>query len=224
MRSSAESEDFQPREEVPRRSRRMAIEGWNRRLHYYLGLCFLLFIWLFSLTGLLLNHPGWAQHAGDRRAESKFEKELQIVQGAAPDQQARSIIRQLGIEGELDWPAAPPPGRLDLNVSRPSDAAQVRVDLASGTAVVQHFENTPFAAFRIFHTFNGSRYNAPLMRREWVWTTVWAVLMDAFAAGLLVMVFGSYYMWYRLKRDHRLGWAVLGAGLACCGLFVIALR
>ena len=52
MRSSAESEDFQPREEVPRRSRRIAIEGWNRRLHYYLGLFFLLFIWLFSLTGL----------------------------------------------------------------------------------------------------------------------------------------------------------------------------
>ena len=32
---------------------------WNRRLHYYLGLCLLFFTWLFVFTGLLLNHPRW---------------------------------------------------------------------------------------------------------------------------------------------------------------------
>ena len=44
------------------RSRRVgvALESWNRRIHYYLGLYFLLFLWLFSFTGLLLNHPRWA--------------------------------------------------------------------------------------------------------------------------------------------------------------------
>jgi hypothetical protein len=224
MPSFAESDQPGLRADAPRRSRRIALEGWNRRLHYYLGLFFLLFIWLFSLTGLLLNHPRWAQHASDRRAESKYERKVEIVQGLATDHQARNVMRQLGLEGELDWPAQTPAGRLDFNVSRPNDASQVRIDLANGTAAVQHFENTPFAAFRIFHTFNGSRYNAPLMGREWAWTTVWTVLMDAFAAGLIVMVLGSYYMWYRLKRDHRLGWAVLGSGLACCALFVLALR
>ena len=224
MASSAEANERQPAVSAARRFRPAAIEGWNRRLHYYLGLFFLLYIWLFSLTGLLLNHPRWAQHAGDRRTQSKYEKDVEIAQGATTEQQARRIMRQLGIQGELDWPASTPPGRLDFNVSRPGDASQVRVDLATGRAAVQHFENTSFAAFRILHTFNGSRYNAQLMRREWAWTTVWAVLMDAFAAGLVVMVFGSYYMWYRLKRAHRLGWAVLGAGLACCAVFVAALR
>jgi hypothetical protein len=29
---------------------------WNRKLHYYLGLYFLFFVWLFALSGLLLNH------------------------------------------------------------------------------------------------------------------------------------------------------------------------
>ena len=28
----------------------------NRRAHYYLGLYFLFFLWLFAFTGLLLNH------------------------------------------------------------------------------------------------------------------------------------------------------------------------
>ncbi|HEX6070876.1 MAG TPA: hypothetical protein VFZ18_13670, partial [Longimicrobiaceae bacterium] len=44
-----------------RAGRRGSVElrSWTRRLHYYLGLYFLLFIWLFSLTGLLLNHSDW---------------------------------------------------------------------------------------------------------------------------------------------------------------------
>jgi hypothetical protein len=32
---------------------------WNRRVHYYLGLYLLFFIWLFAFTGVLLNHPRW---------------------------------------------------------------------------------------------------------------------------------------------------------------------
>ena len=44
--------------------------------------------------------------------------------------------------------------------------------------------------------------------------------MDALAVGLLVMVFGSYYMWYRLKPKRTLGWIALSAGVISCGLFV----
>jgi hypothetical protein len=32
---------------------------WNRKLHFYIGLYLLLFLWLFAFTGLLLNHPKW---------------------------------------------------------------------------------------------------------------------------------------------------------------------
>ena len=56
-------------------------------------------------------------------------------------------------------------------------------------------------------------------RRDWILTTVWVVAMDALAAGLIVMVLGSYYMWYRLKKSHTLGFAVLAAGFASCAMF-----
>ena len=199
---------------------RLNLEGWNRRLHYYLGLFFLFFIWLFSLTGLLLNHPDWARHAADRRSESRDERTVEITEGLAPVDQARRIMAQLGLTGEIDWPASTPAGRFDFSVSRPVDSSQVRVDVATGRASIQHFENTRFAAFRIFHAFNGSRYTAAPSRRDWAWTTAWTVLMDAFAAALIVMVLGSYYMWYRLKRTHRLGFVVLAGGLVTCLMFV----
>ena len=44
--------------------------------------------------------------------------------------------------------------------------------------------------------------------------------MDALAAGLIIMVLGSYYMWFRLKK-RALGFAVLAAGFLCCGAFLI---
>jgi hypothetical protein len=45
--------------------------------------------------------------------------------------------------------------------------------------------------------------------------------MDALAAALIVMVLGSYYMWYRLKAKRLLGVAVLAAGVLSCGVFVV---
>jgi hypothetical protein len=44
--------------------------------------------------------------------------------------------------------------------------------------------------------------------------------MDAVAVGLIVMVFGSYYMWFNLKQKRRLGAVVLVAGLMGCAMFV----
>ena len=44
--------------------------------------------------------------------------------------------------------------------------------------------------------------------------------MDALAAGLIVMVLGSYYMWFRFKRRTLpLGVVTLAAGWACCAAF-----
>jgi hypothetical protein len=43
--------------------------------------------------------------------------------------------------------------------------------------------------------------------------------MDALAAGLIVMVLGSYYMWWRLKPKRQLGLIVLAAGYVACGWF-----
>jgi hypothetical protein len=47
--------------------------------------------------------------------------------------------------------------------------------------------------------------------------------MDALAAGLIVMVAGSYYMWWQLKKKRALGFVALAAGIASCAVFVTGL-
>ena len=159
----------------------------------------------------------------NQRAETRYERGIEIPAGNTDLVRARDIMRQLNLVGEVDWPASQQPGHLAFNVSRPKEANQVRVDLSEKRAFIQHFDNSHWATFRIFHTFNGSRYNAPGTERDWIVTTAWVIAMDALAAGLIVMVFGSYYMWYRLKPKRTFGVIVLTAGVACCGMFLVSL-
>ena len=69
----------------------------------------------------------------------------------------------------------------------------------------------------VLHTFSGAPANNPNAKRDWVLTTVWVVAMDVLAAGLLMIVLSSYYMWYRLKQKRRLGLIALTAGTLSCG-------
>jgi hypothetical protein len=202
--------------------RRLNLETWNRKVHYYLGLFFLFFLWLFALTGLLLNHGQWAlAQAANQRTETRVERAIQPPAGDTDLARARDVMRQLDLTGEIDLPAAPQAeGHFDFSVNRPKDASQVKIDLGTMRASVQHFENGGWATFRIFHTFSGSRFNVPESHRDWIVTSAWAFAMDALCAGLIVIVLGSYYMWFRFKRKNlTLGIVTLAAGYAACALF-----
>src|SRR6186997_1075203 len=104
-------------------------EKWNRKLHFYLGLYFLFFLWLFSLTGLLLNHGQWLiAMAANERKETRYERTIDLPAGTTDLDRARDVMRQLSLQGEMDLPAVPQePGRLAFSVSRPNDASQIRV-------------------------------------------------------------------------------------------------
>ena len=197
----------------------VTFELWNRKVHFYLGLFFLFFLWLFSLTGLLLNHPQWRIASGDRR-ETRYEQTIEAPAGDTEVARARHVMGQLKLTGEINWPPAQKPGHFDFSISRPNDASQIQVDLLQNRASVQHFENSRWATFRIFHTFSGSRFDDPATNRDWILTSVWVVAMDALAFALIVMVLGSYYMWYRLKKRRALGIVALSAGILSCGVFV----
>jgi hypothetical protein len=190
-------------------------ESWNRKLHYYLGLYFLFFLWLFSVTGLMLNHQQWFRGI-NQRDETPYETPIATPAGTTVLERTHDVMQQLALAGEIDWPTSQPVGHLDFSVSRPTESAQVRVDLNAKTAYVRHFANNKRLAFQVFHTFSGSRFAQPGSRRDWIVTSIWVWAMDALAVGLLAMVLGSYYMWWRLKKRKTLGVIVLSAGVASC--------
>lgn len=201
------------------------LSAWNRKLHYYLGLYFLFFVWLFSLTGLLLNHPQWraAQFWGDR-IETQYEKTIAPLSGVNDLARAKELMRQLDLVGEIDWPDQnATPGRLEFTVNRPGSLNRVNADLAQNHVSVQHIETNVWGVMNVLHTFSGTPVNNPSATRDWSLTTIWVVAMDALAVGLLLMVLTSYYMWYQLKKKRLIGFIALGSGVLACALFVVGL-
>jgi hypothetical protein len=209
-------------------SRRFAdgFQVWNRKLHYYTGLYLLFFLWLFAITGLLLNHSSWnfAQFFPNRKV-SNWERAIQPLAPASDLGQAQDLMRQLGIRGEIAWNAArTDPARLDFNAARPGRTYQVQADLKQGRVKVMLTEYNGWGLLRTLHTFVGVSPDDPRNQREWVLTSVWALSMDAVAAGVVFLVLSSLYMWWGLKEKRKLGLAALALGIAVCGLFVSGLR
>lgn len=198
----------------------------NRRLHYYIGLFLLLFVWLFAFTGLLLNHPDWkfADFWPSRR-QSAFDRRIATPPAGTDLEQARNILGQLGLAGEIEWTAArADSARLNFRASRPGNVFEIAADLDGGSARVQRIDVNGWGVMRILHTFTGVRAGDARNRRDWVLTSMWVFFMDAAAAGLIVMVAGSYWMWWRLRRKRATGFAALLAGWLVCGLFAAGLR
>jgi hypothetical protein len=199
---------------------------WNRKLHYYLGLYFLFFLWLFALTGLLLNHSSWAfaQFFANRQV-TRYERDIQPPAPGSDLDQARNVMAQLGIEGEVAWSGLrPDASRLDFTASRPGRIFQVQADLQQSRAAVMLTEYNLWGVLRTLHTFVGVSPDDPRNRRDWLLTTVWAISMDAVAAGVVIMVLGGLYMWWGLREKRKPGLAALLLGMAVCGLFVFGLR
>ena len=206
-------------------SAKRSLEAWNRRLHICLGLYFLFFLWLFAFTGLLLNHPLWRfAQFWPQRVETTYENSIDSISAQGDLERAQSVMRQLGLTGEIDWPPRQPDaGRMEFTVNRPGDMNRVRVDLNENRASVQHIEINGWGVMHVLHTFSGTRANNPEARRDWSLTKLWVVAMDALAAGLILIVLSSYYMWWRLRPKRLAGSICLAAGVLTCGFFLFGL-
>jgi hypothetical protein len=198
---------------------------WNRRLHYFVGLYLLFFCWLFVFTGLLLNHPRWEfAQFWPNRVQSTTEQTFQELRGTSDLERARALMTQLGLAGEIQWPAAAPAAsRLAFQVTRPGLIVDVKADLGSGLATLQRNDLNAWGVIHLLHTFTGVPAADTRNTRDWALTTLWALSMDAVAAGLILMVFSSYIMWFRLKTKRVGGAIALLLGIVTCGAFVAGL-
>jgi len=202
------------------------IERWNRKLHTYVGLCLLFFIWLFFFTGLLLNHSQWRfAEFWPNRKQSRQEYQIQPPSGGSDLTQARALMLQLGIVGEVEWTTTrADQSRFDFRISRPGHVSEVKADFSAGRATVERIDMNAWGVARILHNFTGVRMADRRNQRDWIFTELWAWAMDALAGGLIFMVLSSLYMWFELRTKRLWGTMVVSAGLLSCALFCVGLR
>ena len=194
-------------------------------MHYYLGLVTLLFVWLFCFTGLLLNHQWKFAEFWDSRQQSTSEREIIAPASGSDLDQARDILSQLGLRGEIEWTVIRGDAtRFAFRVSRPGHIFEVQADLARNRATIKRIDLNHWGVMRILHSFTGVRMDDRRNERDWFLTSVWALAMDAVAAALILMVLSSLYMWFELRTKRLRGALILSAGLLSCALFCVGLR
>lgn len=223
--SSATEPNF-PTKITSRRTLPESLRLWNRKLHYYTGLYLMFFIWLFAFTGLLLNHSSWkfAEFWSNRR-ETTYDAPIRPPPTEGDLAQARDLLRQLGIRGEIEWTTTRKETNLfDFRASAAGKIYDIKADLANQRVTVKRIEFNKWGIMRVLHTFSGLRADDSRNSRDWVWTQVWALSMDAVAIGLILMTLSSLYMWYSLRPKRLIGSIALIAGCMCCGLFCFGLR
>jgi len=199
---------------------------WNRRIHYYLGLYLLFFVWLFAFSGLLLNHSSWKTFEfWEKRKESADERQIIAPSAGSDLAQANDLMRQLGISGEVEWTASRGDNnRLNFRVTRPGHVIDINADFEQKRATVKRIDYNAWGLMRTLHTFTGTSANDNRNQRDWILTKLWAFAMDAVAVGLIIMVLSSVYMWYELPEKRVLGMIIFCFGILSCGLFCVGLR
>jgi len=201
------------------------IETWNRKLHIYVGLYFLLFIWLFAFSGLLLNHPQWAfsQFWQNRKEQTSIHTLHPLVE-AGDFARAEEVAQKLGLVGEIEaLRTFSKENRFRFRVVRPGNIEDISVNMNTGQAEVKNTKTNVWGVIHFLHQFNGVRMDNDKERRDWFLTTLWTIAMDGLCLGLAFLILSSLYMWYLLDKKRRLGIAVLSAGVLCCVFFMVGL-
>lgn len=194
-------------------------EKWNKKIHIYLGLYLLLFLWVFSVSGLFLNHPKWF---GGQPQRTTIEQTVDMRETGNPLSKARHLMGQLDLVGEAIFRGEQKRGQFAFIAMRPNERTFVNVDLESKVAKVTHVEGNLGQMLGNLHTFSGVRpiWGEKESIRDWLPTRVWSFSIDALAVGVILLVISSLYMGFRQRDKWKPVLVSLGIGVLVCSFFM----
>lgn len=197
---------------------------WNKKLHIHLGLFMLLFIWLFSLSGLLLNHSNWKFASFyEQRKENKTTTRVTVPANLDSASIIKQVVKELKISAEVREVKLNKDS-MDFRAEVPGHIRNIHVDFKTGLCTQKEMRFNGSGVIRTMHTFNGVDKNNPASTPNWLLTWMWRLTMDGIAIGLIFLCISSYIMWYKLKQGRLLGSILLIAGLIGAAYFVFLIR
>ncbi len=194
--------------------------NFNRRLHIHLGLLLLLFIWLFSLSGLILNHGNWKFASfWEQRQESKIDFTVPRSSLNDPDPVV-AVMEFLKISGEVQEQKRTPEV-LEFRVQSPGTVRDLQIDLTNGAGTAKVLKYNMWGKWRTLHTFNGMSKENPSQSPNWWITNVWRFTMDGIAVGLIVISLSSLVTWYNVRKEYKMGYIILASSFGMAGYFLL---
>lgn len=198
--------------------------SWNRKLHIHIGLFLLLFIWLFSVSGLLLNHGGWKFASfWEERVQQEFTRKTSFSNRLDSAAIIRQVMQEFKVAGEINN-VRYTSDALDFRVGSPGKGHDFHVDINNATITLKQYELNIWGKIRTLHTFNGVDKRNSERPSNWLITFVWRFAMDGIAVALIFVCISSWIMWIKVRKDYKWSVMALTAGFLTCFYFIYLLR
>ena len=174
------------------------------------------FILLFAASVFYLNH---GKLAAGGTASGETYNNLDIpdgfdrLKGREAVDRAAAILPQVRVSGEIGFLRYVSSTRhLIFPVSKAGSETTVDVDLDARTAIVQRRSMNIWESLSYLHKIPGPHNVA--IRGNWIGTTIWRVFADATIYLLLFISASGIYLWWAIKAERRVGFALLAGGAA----------
>lgn len=165
-----------------------------RLLHIHLSMLALLFLFLYAISGLILNHP---ETLGSESAA--VESSVQLAPGLTVEQAVTAVRAAGQVRGRLESSEAGE-DELRLVFARPGYRAEVVINRGSGAAAISVEDRGVVGVLEDLH--RGKHVGG-----------AWRLASDAAAIILATVVLTGVVLWWSLPVRRKWGtvWLVLGA-------------
>jgi hypothetical protein len=194
-----------------------------RRLHLYLGLSLLPWLFMYGVSSIPFAHNPFFQQRDEAKKIPLWTLRLQRPFDApVPDDHlalrelGRRILKEVGVEGPNFGVYRP--NRNTLNVSSYSFLKSTRVIYA----VDQKKITVEDRRFR-FDQFLTGMHARGGFEHDGVLQNSWGVLVDIVCVAFLLWVATGLYLWWGLPGQRRWGWVAIIAGAGLFALFTLRL-
>lgn len=195
-----------------------SLNKWNRKIHIYLGLFLLLFIWLFGISGLLLNHHWEFANSWEKREVISYDKSIEISEERKKNILVYEITDQLNLNGSIvNLRYSSDSAYLNFIVSKPGLSYDIQAGLNDGKVKIKETKLDQWAIMRSLHTSRNPTLKEQNERYLNVIASIWSFSMDIVSVGLIIICLGGWYLWLQVERKRiYLGLISITGGFILC--------
>ncbi len=203
-------------------SRRFNFLKWLRRMHAWVGLWGIALGLLFGVTGIILNHRAVMKIDAGRNVETQTQIVLDSPP-ATPQALADLLAARFGYPQEqvrarreapreVIWNGQPvrQPERWNISLDAPNRFARAEYWVGNNSVAVKQFDPDAWSMLKRMHMGSGQN-------------TLWILIADAMAGGLIFLALTGILLWSRLSGPKLAGAALaVGGALLALGSVLAA--
>ncbi len=176
---------------------------WNRKIHIYLGLFLLLFIWLFGISGLLLNHHWEFSNSWEKRKVSSYDKTIEISKERDKHILVHEITDKLKLNGSIvNLKYSTDSAHLNFIASKPGLRYEIQAGLKDGKIMIKETKLDEWEVMRSLHKLRNPTPKELGGRHQPAVALIWSISMDIVSIGLIIICLGGWYLWWQAERKR----------------------